>query len=105
MAKKNSWHVNLRYVWQPTIFDVAKLRAKCQYRVSRDVLVDQRFNGFFEKRDFISQQPVIWFSKDWDFFEGLCICRVTSQGSQSHLIVVDGFCWFLTWRLIFWLQF
>ncbi len=35
MAKKTSWHANLRCIWQPTIFDVAKLRAKWQYRVSR----------------------------------------------------------------------
>jgi hypothetical protein len=34
MAKKNFWHVNLCYIWQPTIFDVAKLRAKL--RVSWD---------------------------------------------------------------------
>jgi hypothetical protein len=35
MAKKISWHANLRYIWQPTIFNSSNLRAKWQYRVSR----------------------------------------------------------------------
>jgi hypothetical protein len=35
MAKKISWHANLRYIWQPTIYNSSSLRAKWQYRVSR----------------------------------------------------------------------
>jgi hypothetical protein len=35
MAKKISWHANLRFIWQPTIFDSSNLRTKWQYRVSR----------------------------------------------------------------------
>jgi hypothetical protein len=36
MAKQISWHANLRYIWHATLFDVAKLRTKWQYRVSRE---------------------------------------------------------------------
>ncbi len=37
MAKKNSWHANSRYIWQPTIYNSSNLRAKWQYRVSRGI--------------------------------------------------------------------
>ncbi len=31
------------YIWQPTIFHVAKLRAKWQYRVSRAISSNRQF--------------------------------------------------------------
>ncbi len=45
MAKKFSWHANLRYIWQPTIFNSSNLRAKWQYRVSRDSF---KYLSFFQ---------------------------------------------------------
>jgi hypothetical protein len=36
MAKTNSWHVNLLYIWHAILINVAKLRAKWQHCVSRD---------------------------------------------------------------------
>jgi hypothetical protein len=57
MAKKISWHANLRYIWQPTIFNSSNLRARWQYRVSRDTLMYQYIfilkNILERKRNFI----------------------------------------------------